>query len=76
MVSKKLMHQASLKQRAVASEDALVQYRAEELSKLLDEVGHIEEFDFLLSLQVFDRMELQPNEKLSVVFLAGVRITL
>jgi len=76
MVSKMLMHQASLKQRAVASEDALVQYRAEELSKLLDEVGHIEEFDFLLSLQVFDRMELQPNEKLSVVFLAGVRITL
>jgi len=76
MVSKKLMHQASLKQRAVAREDALVQYRAEELSKLLYEIGHIEEFDFLLSLQVFARMELQPNEKLSVVFLAGVRITL
>jgi site-specific DNA recombinase len=76
MVSKKLMHQASLKQRAVASEDALVRYRAEELSKLLDEVGHITEFDFPLSLKVLDRMELQPNEKLSAVFQAGVRITL
>lgn len=76
MVSKKLMHQASLKQRAVTSEDALVRYRAGELSRLLDEVGRIKEFDFLLSLKVLDRMELQPNGKLSAVFLAGVRITL
>jgi len=76
MVSKKLMHQASLKQRAATSEDALMRYRAGELSRLLDEVGRIEEFDFLLSLKVLDRMELQPNEKLSAVFLAGVRITL
>ena len=76
MVSKKLMHQASLKQRAITSEDALVRYRAGELSRLLDEVGHISEFDFLLSLRVLDRMELQPNEKLSAAFLAGVKITL
>ena len=76
MVSKKLMHKASLKQRAATNEDALVRYRAGELSKLLDEVGHITEFDFLLSLKVLDRVELQPNEKLSAVFLAGVRVTL
>ena len=76
MVSKKLMHHASLKQRAVTSEDALMRYRANELSRLLDEVGRIEAFDFLLSLKVLDRMELQPNDKLSAVFLAGVRITL
>ena len=76
MVSKILMHQASLKQRAVTNEDALVRYRAGELSRLLDEVGHISEFDFLLSLKVLDRIELQPNGKLSAVFLAGVRITL
>lgn len=76
MVSKKLMHQASLKQRAITSEDAMVRYRAGELYRLLDEVGRIEVFDFLLSLKVLDRMELQPNEKLSAVFLAGVRITL
>lgn len=76
MVSKKLMHKASLKQRATTSEDALVRYRAGELSRLLDEVGRIDEFNFLLSLKVLDRMELQPNEKLSAGFLAGVRITL
>ena len=76
MVSKKLMHKASLKQRATTNEDALVRYCAGELSKLLDEVGRIEEFDFLLSLKVLDLMELQPKEKLSVVFLAGVRITM
>ena len=76
MVSKKPMYQASLKQRAVLSEDALVRYRSEELSRLIDEVGRIPEFDYLLSLKVLDRMELQPNGKLSTVFLAGVRITL
>jgi len=68
MVSKKLMHKASFKQRAAAYEDALMRYRARELSRLLDEVGRIVEFDFLLSLKVLDRMELQPNEELSAVF--------
>lgn len=48
----------------------------EELFQLLDEVGRIPEFDYLLSLKVLDRMELQPNGKLSAVFLAGIRITL
>lgn len=76
MVSKKQMYQASLKQRANLGENALVRYRASELSRLLDEVGRIAEFDYLLSLKVLDRMELQPNGKLSTVFLAGIRITL
>ena len=76
MVSKQLMHKASLKQGAIAGEDALVRYRAGELYLLLDDVGRFAEFDYLLSLKVLDRMELQPNEKLSAVFLAGVRIML
>jgi len=76
MVSKKQMHQASLKQKAATGENALLRYRATELSKLLNEVGHILEFDYLLSLKVLDRMELQPNGKLSAIFLAKVRITL
>ena len=76
MVSKKLMHKASLKQRALIAEDPLVRYRAGALFQLLDEIGRIQEFDYLLSLKVLDRMELQPNEKLSAVFLAGIRITL
>lgn len=57
------------------SENALARYRASELFRLLDEVGRIQEFDYLLSLKVLDRMELLPNGKLSAVFLAGVRIT-
>lgn len=68
MISKKLIHQASLKQRAAAGEDTPVKYCAEELSRLLDAFGRIEEFDFLLSLKVLDQMELQPNEKLSTFF--------
>lgn len=46
------------------------------LSRLLDEVGRISEFDYVFSLKVLDRMELQPNGKLTAVFSAGVRITL
>jgi len=76
MVSKKQMYHASLKRTAALNEDALIQYRAKELSRLLDEVGRIPEFDFVFSLKVLARMELQPNGKLTAVFLAGVRITL
>ncbi len=43
------------------SENALKRYLAGELSKLLDEVGHISEFNYLLSLEVLEWMELQPN---------------
>ena len=39
----------------------LVRYQAGELSRLLDEVGRIDMFDFLLSLKVLNRMELQPK---------------
>ncbi len=60
----------------IVREDALVRYRAAELSRLLDEVGHISQFDYLLLLKTLDHMELQPKGKLSAVFLAGVRITL
>ena len=67
MVSKKPLYQASLKRTVTLNENALVQYRAEELSRLLD---------YVFSLKVLDHMELQPNGKLTAVFSAGVRITL
>ena len=67
---------ATLKRTATLNDDALVRYRADEMSRLLDEVGRIPEFDFVFSLKVLDYMELQPNGKLTAVFSAGVRITL
>ena len=44
--------------------------------RLMDEVGKIAEFDYLLSVKVLDRMELMPENKLAVVFLSGIRITI
>lgn len=76
MVSKKPLYQASLKRTVTLNDNALMQYRAEELSRLLDEVGRISEFDYVFSLKVLDHMELQPNGKLTAVFSSGVRISL
>lgn len=76
VVSKKSLYQATLKRTATLNDDSLMRYRADEMSRLLDEVGRIPEFDFVLSLKVLDHMELQPNGKLAAVFSAGVRITL
>ncbi len=76
MVSKKLRYQASLKRTVDTTGDALLRYRAGELIRLLDEVGKISEFEYHLMLRVMERIEVTPQEKLSVCFLGGVRITL
>ena len=44
--------------------------------RLMDEMGKLTEFDYILSVNVLDRMELMPENKLAVVFLSGIRITL
>ncbi len=43
--------------------------------RLIDEVGKLASFDYYFSLKVLDHMELMPDGKLAVVFLAGVRVT-
>ena len=42
----------------------------------MDVMGRITEFDYLLSVKVLDRMELMPENKLAVVFLFRIRITI
>ena len=44
--------------------------------RLMDEVGKITEFDYMLSVKVLDRMELMTENKLAVVFLSRIRITI
>ena len=51
-------------------------YHASEMLRLMDEVGKITEFDYMLSVKVLDRMDLMPEGKLAVVFLSGIRITI
>ena len=75
VVSKKLQYGAALRRRAENAEDALPQYRAKEMLRLLDEVGKLTAFDYYFSLKVLDHMELMPNGKLAVVFLSGIRLT-
>ncbi len=43
--------------------------------RLMDEMGKLAAFDYFFSLKVLDHMELMPDGKLAVVFLAGVRVT-
>ena len=75
VVSKKLQYSAALHRRAENAEDALTQYRAKGMLRLLDEVGKLTAFDYYFSLKVLDHMELMPNGKLAVVFLSGIRLT-
>ena len=76
MVSKKTRYQATLKRVADENEDPLVRYRAEDLCRLLDDVGKLDGFDYNTFIRTADRLEVSTGGKISVVFLAGVRITI
>ncbi len=75
VVSKKLQYGAALCRKAETAGNALTRYRAKEMLRLVDEVGKLTAFDYYFSLKVLDHMELMPDGKLAVVFLAGVRVT-
>ena len=56
VVSKKLQYSAALHRRAENAEDALTQYRAKGMLRLLDEVGKLTALDYYFSLKVLDHM--------------------
>lgn len=76
LVSKKLMYQASLRRIAENETNTLTRFRAEQLILIIDNVGKIQTYDYPLALQTLERIEVNPNGKLSVCFLAGIRITI
>lgn len=76
IMSKKQMYAARVKKVSETDESELTRYHASEMLRLMDEVGKIAGFDYLLSVKVLDRMELMPENKLAVVFLSGIRITI
>lgn len=76
IVSKKQMYAARLKKVSETDESELTRYHASEMLCLMDEVGKITEFDYMLSVKVLDRVELMPEGKLAVVFLSGIRISI
>jgi hypothetical protein len=75
-MSKKQMYTARVKKVSETNESELTRYHASEMLRLMDEVSKITEFNYMLSVKVLDRMELMPENKLAVVFLSGIRITI
>ena len=75
LVSKRQRYQASLKRTIDTTDDTLLRYRAAELSRLLDEIGGIKEFNYALSLAVLEKIEVTPQGKLTVCFLGGIKLT-
>jgi site-specific DNA recombinase len=75
IVAKKARYQATLKRMADITEDVLIRYRANEMYRLLDELGKITEFDYPLMLRTLDRVDTTPDEKLTFLFQSGIRIT-
>jgi hypothetical protein len=75
IVSHRLRYAASFRRIAAVSKDMLVRYRANEMIRLLSEVGRIEAFDYELSLKVLDHIEVTPDGKLTVTFFTGTKIT-
>ncbi len=76
LVSKKLLYQASLRHIAKTETNALSRYRAEQLIRMIDTVGKIQTYDYPLTLRTLEQIEVNPNGKLSVCFLAGLKITI
>ena len=75
IVNKKQRYLPSLQNTAVTSDNPLTVYRAEEMMRLLETVGRLEDFDFSLMIRTLDRVEIMPTEKLSFIFQSGIRIT-
>ena len=66
---------ASFARIANKSDSPLLQYRAGELVRLVNEGQRIETFDYELSLKVHDHIEVMPEGKLAVLLLTGTSIT-
>ncbi|MEG0897419.1 MAG: recombinase family protein [Ruthenibacterium sp.] len=75
IVSGKGRYQATLQRTAAMTDNVLMRYRAAEMNQLLDSIGKITAFDYLLMLKTLDRVEVTPDEKLTFLFQSGIRIT-
>ena len=75
LVSKKTRYQPILQRTIETAENALTRYRAKEMIGLLDSVGRLDGFDYSLMLQTLDFIEVHSEEKMTVVFQSGIRIS-
>ena len=75
LCGKAIRYTASLNNRASKTDNALLRYRCRRLAELIAERGRIDAFDYGLCIEVLDHMEVTPLGKLSVIFFAGITIT-
>ena len=60
---------------ALRGENLLTRYRAQELMNLIKTGQKLNKFDYDLSLKILDHIEVTLDDKLVVIFLAGIKIT-
>lgn len=75
LVSKKTRYQPILQRTAETTDNALTRLRAKEMITLLDTTGRLDSFDYTLMLRTLDFIEVHSEEKMTVVFQSGIRIS-
>lgn len=75
IVSKKTRYQPILQRSADTTDNALTRLRAKEMIELLDKIGRLDDFDYALMLRTLDFIEVQAEDRFSVVFQSGIRIS-
>lgn len=75
LVSKKAWYQPILQRTIESTDNVLTRYKAKEMIGLLDSVGRLDSFDYALMLWTLDFIEVYSEEKMTVVFQSGIRIT-
>lgn len=75
LVSKKARYKPILQRTIEATDNVLTWYRAKEIIGLLDSVDRLDGFDYALMLRTLDFIEVYSEEKMTVVFQSGIRIT-
>lgn len=75
LVSKKTRYQPILQRTIETTVNALTRLRAKEMINLLDSVGRLDGFDYALMLRTLDFIEVHSEEKMTVVFQSGIRIS-
>ena len=75
LVSKKSRYQPILQRMVETTDNALTRLRAKEMIDLLDNVGRLDGFDYALMLRTLDFIEVHSEEKMTVVFQSGIRIS-
>jgi len=56
--------------------NVLVQYRARQLTKLVNEYGNLVSMPYELILKTLDHIQISPDESISVIFLTGTKVPL